>query len=219
MTSRPSPCHTPFSPNGAPKLTLPSGHRGAGPAGGCWPRCGFWAIEDVANESSSAVNRETASDGIGGFRTLTSRGVPIYCSIFVRGQITFIVKSRNQVMFHTRRLEIAILTGAIALLVFGALVATQQAQGPPQAQPEAPMPAVLQNYKPVTADRLKKPEDGDWLTVRRTYDGWGYSPLEQVNTKNIDKLQPAWVFSTGVTSGHEAPAMVNNGVMFVATPS
>jgi hypothetical protein len=32
---------------------------------------------------------------------------------------------------------------------------------------------MLQNYKPVTADRLKQPEDSDWLMYRRTYDGWG----------------------------------------------
>jgi len=86
------------------------------------------------------------------------------------------------------------------------------------APPPLPMPAILKNYKPVTADRLKKPEDGDWLTVRRTYDGWGYSPLQQITPANVAKLQPAWVFSTGVTNGHEAPPMVNNGVMFVATP-
>jgi len=90
------------------------------------------------------------------------------------------------------------------------------AQQPPQ--PAAPMPAILENYKPVTADRLKKPDDGDWLLVRRTYDGWGYSPLDQITTTNVNRLQPIWVFSTGVVSGHEAPPVVNNGVMFVATP-
>ena len=89
---------------------------------------------------------------------------------------------------------------------------------PAAAAPPAPMPAVLKSYKPVTAERLKKPEDGDWLTVRRTYDGWGYSPLQQITPANVARLQPAWVFSTGVTNGHEAPPMVNNGVMFVATP-
>ena len=39
------------------------------------------------------------------------------------------------------------------------------------------MPAILQNYAPVTAERLKNPEAGNWLMIRRTYDGWGYSPL------------------------------------------
>jgi alcohol dehydrogenase (cytochrome c) len=81
-----------------------------------------------------------------------------------------------------------------------------------------PVAAILQSYKPVTADRLKKTEDGDWLMARRTYDGWGYSPLEQITRGNVTRLQPVWSFSTGVTSGHQAPPIVNNGVMFVATP-
>src|SRR5215203_1469301 len=45
------------------------------------------------------------------------------------------------------------------------------------AQQAAPVPAILENYKSVTAERLKNPEDSDWLSVRRTYNGWGYSPL------------------------------------------
>src|SRR4029077_19307025 len=85
--------------------------------------------------------------------------------------------------------------------------------------PQRPtVPPVLQNYKPVTAERLKKPEDGDWLMVRRTYDGWGYSPLTEITPGNVARLQPAWVVATGVNNGHEAAPIVNNGVMFVATP-
>jgi alcohol dehydrogenase (cytochrome c) len=80
------------------------------------------------------------------------------------------------------------------------------------------VPAPLQDYKPVTAERLKQPDNSDWLMIRRTYDGWGYSPLNQITPKNVRQLEPAWVFSTGVTSGHEAAPIVNNGVMFVATP-
>ena len=85
-------------------------------------------------------------------------------------------------------------------------------------QQQAPIPAVLQSYKPVTGERLKKPEDGDWLSVRRTYDGWGYSPLDQIKRGNVDQLQLKWVLLTGQNNGHEAPPMVNNGVMFVSTP-
>jgi alcohol dehydrogenase (cytochrome c) len=81
-----------------------------------------------------------------------------------------------------------------------------------------PVPAILQNYKPVTAARLLTPEDSDVLMIRRTYDGWGYSPLKQIDTSNVSRLQPVWSFSTGVVSGHEATPLVNNGVMFVATP-
>jgi alcohol dehydrogenase (cytochrome c) len=96
-----------------------------------------------------------------------------------------------------------------------------QASQPPaaaQSAPPAPMPPILRSYKPVTSNRLKHPDDGDWLMVRRTYNGWGYSPLDQITPANVARLQPVWVFSTGVINGHEAPPIVNNGVMFVATP-
>jgi len=78
--------------------------------------------------------------------------------------------------------------------------------------------AALQDYKTITAERLTKPDDGDWTMIRRTYDGWGFSPLSQITPDNVQRLQPAWVFATGVNSGHEAAPLVNNGVMFVATP-
>ena len=53
--------------------------------------------------------------------------------------------------------------------------------------PPAPMPAILQNYQPVTARRLLKPEDGNWPMIRRTYDGWGYSPLDQITPANVPR--------------------------------
>src|SRR5260221_8942692 len=89
---------------------------------------------------------------------------------------------------------------------------------PPPPPPQAPTPAILRNSPVGDAERLKRPSDGDWLMVRRTYSGWGYSPLDQITPANVTRLQPAWSFSTGVTNGHEAPPIVNNGVMFVATP-
>jgi len=100
-----------------------------------------------------------------------------------------------------------------------ALPAAQRGAPPPVPPgPPLPTPAILQKYQPVTAERLLKPSDGDWLMIRRTYDGWGYSPLDQITTSNVARLQPVWVFSTAVPNGHEAPPLVNNGVMFVATP-
>jgi alcohol dehydrogenase (cytochrome c) len=83
----------------------------------------------------------------------------------------------------------------------------------------APVPLVLRNYQPVTAERLAKPEDNNWLMIRRTYDGWGYSPLEQITPANVAKLKPVWVFSTGEGRVHESAPIVNNGVMFVTTPN
>jgi alcohol dehydrogenase (cytochrome c) len=110
---------------------------------------------------------------------------------------------------------------AILLITGGVTSAQQQPAAPPPAPPQPqplPVPRILQAYKTVTAERLKKPEDNDWLMIRRTYNGWGHSPLKQITTNNVNRLQPVWVMSTGMPSGHEAPPIVNNGVMFVATP-
>ena len=74
------------------------------------------------------------------------------------------------------------------------------------------------DYTPVTDARLQNPEPQNWLMTRGNYAGWSYSPLAQINTSNVKNLVPVWSVSTGVDSGHEAPPIVNNGVMFVATP-
>ena len=80
-------------------------------------------------------------------------------------------------------------------------------------------PAVLKNYRPVTAERLKSPSDEDWLMIRRTYDGWGFSPLSDITPANVQRLRPAWVFSTGEARVHQAAPLVNGGVMFVTSPN
>src|SRR5678815_5761334 len=97
-----------------------------------------------------------------------------------------------------RTIRSAVAAGCAALAA-GAGVSAQQ---PPTVV--MPVPQILQNYNPVTPDRLLIPEDSDVLMVRRTYDGWGYSPLKQVDTSNVSRLQPVWSFATGAVSGHEA---------------
>ena len=110
----------------------------------------------------------------------------------------------------------------IALLVLSTVDSRSVAQQPallniPDQPPPAPLAQVLQKYGPVTSERLKNPGDGDWLMIRRTYDGWGYSPLEQITARNVKGLQPVWVMSTGMNNGQEAAPIVNGGVMFVST--
>src|SRR5262245_1944316 len=117
--------------------------------------------------------------------------------------------SLENMMRHIRTLSVTL--GQIAIAY------TTLAQQPPA--PPAPTPAVLQKYQHVTAERLKNPEPGNWLMIRRTYDGWGYSPLDQITTQNVTRLRPVWGFSTGETRVHESAPIVNNGVMFVSTPN
>ncbi len=79
-------------------------------------------------------------------------------------------------------------------------------------------PAEAQTYSPVTDARLANPEKENWLQYRGNYQGWGYSPLDQITAENVKDLVPVWTLSTGVEEGHEAPPMVNNGMMFISTP-
>ncbi|HZF30176.1 MAG TPA: PQQ-binding-like beta-propeller repeat protein, partial [Gammaproteobacteria bacterium] len=74
------------------------------------------------------------------------------------------------------------------------------------------------DYSAVTDARLLAPEAGNWLMYRRTYDSWGYSPLARITARNVADLVPVWTASTGTTEGHQAPPIVNDGVMFVTTP-
>ena len=81
----------------------------------------------------------------------------------------------------------------------------QQMIAPASATPTpGPMPDILQKYAPVTAERLKKPEDGNWLMFRRTFDGWGYSPLADITPENVSRLQPVWSFATGQIEGRRS---------------
>ena len=121
-------------------------------------------------------------------------------------------------MFPTSRIMRGVCLAAILTASAVAPASAQQTIAPASPPVPAPLPAVLQNYTPVTAERLRKPEDGNWLLFRRTYDGWGYSPLAQVTPANVGRLELAWSFATGQVEGHQAPPIVNNGVMFVATP-
>jgi alcohol dehydrogenase (cytochrome c) len=73
-------------------------------------------------------------------------------------------------------------------------------------------------YDPVTAERLLKPEPQNWLMYRGTYNGHGYSSLDKINPSNVKRLVPVWSYSTGQLEGHQAPPIINNGVMFISTP-
>jgi alcohol dehydrogenase (cytochrome c) len=115
-------------------------------------------------------------------------------------------------------LAMAIAGGAGIATTTRVLTAQQPAASAPAPVSAAPMPPLLRDYRAVTAERLKKPADDEWLMVRRTYDGWGFSPLAQITAANVSRLRPVWSFATGMSSAHEATPIVNNGVMFVSTP-
>ena len=74
------------------------------------------------------------------------------------------------------------------------------------------------DYSLVTDDRLNNPEPENWLMYRGTYDSHGFSPLDQINSRNVKKLKPLWTLSTGMREGHQSPPIVNDGYLFITTP-
>jgi alcohol dehydrogenase (cytochrome c) len=80
--------------------------------------------------------------------------------------------------------------------------------------------------KGVTYERIlnARSEPQNWLTYYGAYDGQRYSPLDQINTENVKRLTPAWVFQCGSVGLHagkstysfEASPIVVDGVMFVS---
>ncbi len=72
----------------------------------------------------------------------------------------------------------------------------------------------IDSISPVTDEMLLNPPDGDWLMWRRTYDGWGYSPLDQINKDNVGDLRLAWAWAMSPGRTQETP-LVHDGVMFV----
>jgi alcohol dehydrogenase (cytochrome c) len=72
-------------------------------------------------------------------------------------------------------------------------------------------------FRPLTAAMLEEPPPEDWPMYRRTYNAWGYSPLEQVDRENVARLRLAW--SRAMESGEqETTPLVHDGVMYLAHP-
>jgi alcohol dehydrogenase (cytochrome c) len=81
----------------------------------------------------------------------------------------------------------------------------------------AALKAPLDKLTPVTDEMLRNPPPGDWLNWRRTDNGWGYSPLTQINRKNVKDLKVAWTFSmdSSPDAVNETTPLVHDGVMFL----
>src|SRR5690348_4024254 len=78
----------------------------------------------------------------------------------------------------------------------------------------------------VTYERIlhARDEPQNWLTYYGAYNGQRYSPLDQINTENVKRLLPAWVFQAGTTGliagastySFEATPIVVDGIMFLS---
>ncbi len=73
-------------------------------------------------------------------------------------------------------------------------------------------------FVPVTDEMLQNPSPDDWLMWRRTLNGWGYSPLDQIDRDNVRDLQMVW--TRGLSPGsQEGTPIAYAGTLYMPNPN
>ena len=74
------------------------------------------------------------------------------------------------------------------------------------------------DFVPVTDAMLGDPAPGDWLMWRRTLDGWGYSPLDEIDRGNVGDLRMVW--SRSLTAGsQQGTPLAYGGTLYMPNPN
>src|SRR3954463_895001 len=69
-------------------------------------------------------------------------------------------------------------------------------------------------FVPVTDAMIEHPAPGDWLSWRRTQDGWAFSPLTEISSRNVKGLKQVWTQPMGA-GPQEATPLIYKGVMYL----
>ena len=86
------------------------------------------------------------------------------------------------------------------------------------AGPVAAQSSADTEFVPVTDAMLQDPDDGDWLMWRRTLDGWGYSPLDQIDRDNVGDLRMVW--TRALASGaQQGTPIAYGGTLYMPNPN
>ncbi|MDO7656822.1 MAG: PQQ-binding-like beta-propeller repeat protein [OM182 bacterium] len=72
-------------------------------------------------------------------------------------------------------------------------------------------------FVPVTDAMLEAPDPADWPMIRRSYDAHSFSPLDQINTANVDSLSLEWVWNMHEGDSEPSP-LVYNGIIYLINP-
>ena len=62
-------------------------------------------------------------------------------------------------------------------------------------------------------------DNTSWLSYGRNYSGWRYSELDEINSSNVSKLTPEWIFQTDVPGKGQSTPLVHDGVMYLTADS
>ncbi len=99
--------------------------------------------------------------------------------------------------------RLAVAFGAVALLALAA---------PSQGQEK------ITSFTPVTDAMLANPAPADWPMWRRTLNNWGYSPLDQVNRRNVNQLRLVWTRPLA-QGDQEGTPLVYDGILYFPNPN
>ncbi|MBM62991.1 MAG: ATP-binding protein [Acidobacteria bacterium] len=77
----------------------------------------------------------------------------------------------------------------------------------------------LPEFVPVTDAILQNPSPEDWPMWRRTLDGWGFSPLDQIDRTNVEQLRLVWSRALHAPGRQQGTPLVYGGVMYMPNPS
>ncbi len=86
------------------------------------------------------------------------------------------------------------------------------------AGPAAAQGSAATEFVPVTDAMLQDPADGDWLMWRRTLDGWGYSPLDQIDRENVGELRMVWTRALAAGAQQGTP-IAYGGTLYMPNPN
>jgi len=74
-------------------------------------------------------------------------------------------------------------------------------------------------FAQVNAERLENAdaEPDQWMSYGRNYDEQRFSPLDQINTENVNELGLAWFADFDTNRGQEATPLIIDGIIYVST--
>jgi quinohemoprotein ethanol dehydrogenase len=101
---------------------------------------------------------------------------------------------------------------AVTLLLLTAAGCRSKSNSPSSAQKTVP-PANVDASRLINADQ----QPGNWMSYGRTYSEQRFSPLKQINDRNVGQLALAWYVDLDTRRGQEATPIVVDGVMYFTT--
>ncbi|MEQ1884235.1 MAG: PQQ-binding-like beta-propeller repeat protein [Bryobacteraceae bacterium] len=127
----------------------------------------------------------------------------------------FLLQSNGARAGASMAAQISGLSNGVAPATIAAPATAAAKPAGPQAPRGVTVAGEVKNYRPVTDAMLKNPDPADWLMIRRNYQAWNYSPLNQITAANVKDLRLKWIWNLNEGGWNEPTPIVHDGVMFV----